>query len=859
MLYGISGFTSGNQTVSQPFVFSGACASQGQWTVTALQAAQKIADLTLQLKNDANCKGLGDAMRSQFAALDEEFKGLKDPDAATSRMMSLPGEITALRNFISGSAEMKSEAAKLMIARDVENSLLTAKASEETGASMKSLKALGDRSSRAAFTGIGMVDQVLGQLPQLDQCVMGKDAVGQVLSSLVKMSSAFVTAGNGVSSRLANTLSNLSTTLRERKFSRVLKRLNDQQLMTAMSCLTESTAEAYCSARDAMLLFEKGNRSLAPQPQASIKTAEEKVFAAPTVVTPDKTEIKNPFEGYYLLSNQVPLITTWLQRVQIGVDPKIETDADFQNSVLDEFNNHLKRVKAAQGIYNKRRETLKTRTDDNIKRNDVLDMIEALVSNLAIRGGASTNFFIISKPMIEIPFFFVGWVGELPAQVSGSQKNGEYLVRQNWYEWMFQGGKYRDFLNDPDKLADIIGEQLNKLIDLANDQANQFYSKWFIVDKPALVAQALTANGLTVIESLKHIQIYLENFKLRLQKLGGDVALIPVIIDTQVRIQRILESYAKIKTFAESSNASDLSEEQSQRIARAYQDFIDEVFKQFNMRLQRSGFISTRMAGFVLSDYSLMLKKRVDFTPAEEELFYATGDSIQNRMVSLYFGNRAYVKTDLQTALRLNKGNLEATEMLFKDNLIQTMSTLKMIAENKKPGGWRIFWDSMSRLSNDFILPRQTPGTFSVRSQVDVEHPVSGAFLKLMPIFQPFGMLARHWWHSDRYPLSISPYSENFSVDDEFKSARLLLDRMCIQSLAFTDWQAYAPFCMGAHLDPAMDNLSPRDQQRLSVRYEEKALEQKDNEPLNHSLRICAFRDWGRKNLVFQQTLLLGR
>jgi hypothetical protein len=104
-------------------------------------------------------------------------------------------------------------------------------------------------------------------------------------------------------------------------------------------------------------------------------------------------------------------------------------------------------------------------------------------------------------------------------------------------------------------------------------------------------------------------------------------------------------------------------------------------------------------------------------------------------------------------------------------------------------------------------------------------------------------------------------------LDDEFQSAQRVLAELCIKTLAFNDLQSFWELCRNTTLDSpykvAEDSdsrdaaSSPELQDYLSINYAKKAYERLDDPNLNSSLRICAYRDYHRRNFVLKQTMAM--
>ena len=126
--------------------------------------------------------------------------------------------------------------------------------------------------------------------------------------------------------------------------------------MNSMSCLMEITSESYCSARDGSMLYQEMNKQMRQDALEKLKSARA------------GQDPSSPLAGYYILTQQLPMITNWLQKVQIGVDPKLLTDAGQQTKTLDKVNMFFTSVKRLQGLYNENVTFIRSLKDPTAKK-----------------------------------------------------------------------------------------------------------------------------------------------------------------------------------------------------------------------------------------------------------------------------------------------------------------------------------------------------------------------------------------------------------------------------------------------------------------------------------------------------------
>ncbi|MGE3611115.1 MAG: hypothetical protein AB7I27_16105 [Bacteriovoracaceae bacterium] len=811
---------------SSAYNFGGsACSSQGTWTQSALTATQNLRRITNQLKDDPNCKSLGQAVTSVIENLNNEVKNASDSPGRTQRLSQIPSEISALRSFVNSNPAMKSKVLRLMMDRSIEGASISAQVPNPTNEERMSNSMIdfGSRLKRSTTNGISMLNQVIDHIPRLNECLMGdgQAALGTYIAMSTKIASSFASSGQeGIGSQLAVTISKLANLNRDIKFSRVLRKLNQQEFMASMACLMEVTSETYCQTRDAMGLFKEGMNSLMLNVDKLNRVASD-----------------NPFTGYYILNIHVPNVTKWLQKIQIGVDPKLPTDADFQTKILDEMNNYQKTVKRLLGDYNLARGTLKSLSSLEAKQNAVFKLITLIVDKMTSdnfgRDAGNQNFFTISRLPLDIPFYLLNI--PVPDQVAG--RSGT-IVKLSYDDWLQANMKTLPIFQDPETLADNIGVRMRQLVYEANIASIEYFNKWFIVDKPSLVNESIVDVQYTVKESLVVIDSYLELLQQRMTDYNGDPAIIPTIVDTRIRISKILDKYAVIaeygkklgsfgsRSFRDKNFIKQIDADLIKQI-EAYADLINIVYEQFMVQLARSGFLANRMVTFVNEDYKLLIEQKVNFTAAQQDLFNAVGMAAMERMLSMYAGNPANVQTDLNMALRINLGNMEALEALLKDNVISVLAELKMIKEGRS----NVKTNSFGRLLKDYI-----------------SSPWRAVSIGVIPVMW-------YWFkHSDRYPMTTLTHGPQ----SEFHDAQNVFSQFCIQSLAFNDQKEIRDLCQGAVLESPLINVGGYNieyNKRLTAFLNDRKLTSQDKLSYNRSERVCAFRDYNRQNMVLYMTL----
>ncbi len=829
------------------YSFGGGCASIGAWSQAALTQTKNIMGIVESLKNDPNCKGI-ESIVPKLKIAEDALKTPEGESKRTDRMESIPNEINSLRSFAVATPQLKSEVFKLLTARTLEGASLAAEtmkiegitsgigaaANPAAAAIAMGLKDLSVRVRRTALTGMDMMDQVFTVLPSYDRCLIGNPDQGMaLLAASVKMAAAFVSSQEGVTSRLATSIANLVTMLRNRKFTTVLRKLDQSEFWLSMSCLMETTSQTYCAARDARQLLDYSIQNLKP----SRNNRRE-------------SYIDNPLEGYYVLSHDIPKISQWLQKIQFGIRPKLSTDAVFKNRVLQDVNGLMMDIYSIQGTYSEEMLTYSTLNNLPSKQNALLKLIRGLTSRLSGGNHESTNghvnFFTLATHEDMIPFKLIG-LSVMPNECR-PPSNGESRIVVSWDQWMLNGGQFQGVFQNPDELSKVIGQQLERLMEQALNQASLYFQQRMIVDMPNLVNESVTSQTVTVVESLQRVSAYLKTLQKKIVDSNGDLILIPTIQDTRLRIKKVLDSYEKIRSIAKAAIENDeisLSDD----IKKAYAFVIESAFEQFNVLLQRDTFLSNRLSTLIQYDYALRIKQEEDLGKWENQILLESGNEMLFRLLSSTGHNPTVMKNDLASAQIVNKRNLEALEQLFSDSLYPVIDELGLIADGQQPPNSFLNIRTMSRLYKDTWGDQGYFGSWAGFWAFSLGGPTT------------YGVIpwTRRLMHPELYPFHVSTQPAVRGADDEFGSFDQFKSKLCIQTLSFENRKKFAPLCKGAILRSAFDlnkvgRNSEMAQMRLNVHYDGYMQEPFRSWPVRGE-SICAFQDYSRRNLVYWMTL----
>lgn len=882
---------------SRPYFFSGPCSSQGMWTQQALNLTNRIREVAIQLKNDPNCQATSQAVQKMLAETQDSIRAADlnsndDPRQTGALLSTLPQEISALRTFMASGTGSKQGVLKTMMNKAIEYSSITAQVQVDKGGSAAPtgsnpgaalLASLGQRVQRSTATGLKTFNGVIDTLGKNMECLTGNQQ-GQFLAAAASTLASFASSGQDqIGGQLATAVSKVSAMGRELKFSKAFKELNKIEYMNSMSCLMEVTSEAYCSARDGNAIFQEMTKQINKDALAKLK---------------DNGASKNPaspLAGYYILTQQLPLVTNWLQKVQIGVDPKLLTDASFKNQTLEKVNSFYTSVNRLLGLYNERVSFIRRQTDPVAKQNRLIDLVTAL--NISLTGAndnSSSEFFTAKIRPLDIPFRLLG----IP-----TPQDIYKTTTFNFDIWIQDANNFATIPNsgNPDALADSIGQNLDRIIQDARENSIIYYNQFYIVDKNSIYLDALLGTNYNIKDCLISIDQYLGRLQEKIHRNSSDESYIPSIIETRAKIGRVLQKFSDVRNLTKEIQALPnraLTRSTMEHLTQVHSEFVKEVYDQFEVLLAKSGWLSNRLSKFVYYDYAMMLRGNNDLSPYLNELYYATGFAAYDKMIAMSNGGPANVESDLKAALEANKKNITVLEGLFKDNLVGMIAEQRLIAKQTQGalaecGGMisanfnsltptqqievkgkvaqcvkkyeitpsKVYWDNHARSFAEGYdaMPGETKNPI-VRIPKGIWTSFKGLFLDNLLGPAMGGSQGKYELPGSTKAL-LNLNKEKISFDDEGGSSKYLTARMCVQALAFNDLSSFWHLCKDTVLESQFTlplsetQFKDMDKNYFKVNFVEKAYQDIQNPALNLSNRICAYRDFFRRNQVLYLTM----
>lgn len=906
-----------------PYQFGGRCASQGEWTNQALSSLQEISSILTSIKDDPKCRSMSERfqqalpqIRSQIDAIrtTQESVGTRPQNLMTDMMVlnDLNRQAGGSRNGLGvtlNTGQLLLEKSVQYAASAAENAVRMTPSTPSAQDRQAGIRAFvdlfaGQRNlSEVTRQGLTGFTSLVNAMAENRECVLNNPGAGQFFAASVQMLSSFASSGQStLGTDLASSLSQLFQAFRDLRFSRIIAAGKENQLANSISCLIEITSENYCAARDARQLLSS-NLNLQEVRTRSSNGGRSLYLADRRV----QDGLRNtPLRGFFLLTQQMPLINEWVMNILIAVDPQIVTDGLFRNNVLDNVNNFYKTVNDLRARYNQKAETVRVNNDLQTQQNTVIQLLEELESALQgdmTQAVARENFFLQSMNPMAVVFYLVGM--NLPREIDPRQTNT--FDWKGWFRTKLSNNELPEF-RDPIKLLDIIRDRLNEMIIRAQEASDRYYNRWAIPDRQLVLQRAQLGVNFNVFEILDEVHAYLGDLKGRLERIDQrqsaagarrivDMRIMGDVIDTRQRIQNIRtslntlrslsETYAtktrEYETMVRTFNTMEFENEARKSQARSVLidtnielrrmqsrldqenvNFIAVLFREFNVQLSRTGFLLNRVSNFVQLDFQAMLRDQenagslMNDPRFEQSLNYVVNSTAFNYLMNMFRDNLATYRADLENGLLLNKRNLLMIERTFKDFFARRIAELRIQNQSPQAGHATIELDSYRRLMSDYLRPVPTEGRSALMRPVDV---VTGAI----------GMAIASLVGSDRYRTGgLSPFPWNevsiwnretaIPSDTEFGSARTLMAQYCVQALAFNDLRGIWHTCVGSKLEspfapPADAEAREAFEKYLNVDFQEQALRDFNRDRgANESGRICALREFYRRNYALYLT-----
>jgi hypothetical protein len=778
--------------------FGGNCPSQGAWTQQALQQTGIIKDAIRKLKDNPACKGL-ETVITDLQAAATELEIPKGEENQETRLESLPTEMNALQKTLTDGNSVNSDASTMLLNRTIEAATISSDissstslgavtnglANSSTAVKTGGLSLLYKKLKAPTMKGLELATKVMQILPQYDECLIGQPSQGlAIIAGSVKVAAAMSASGEGVGDKLGNAIASLMNMLRERKFTLALRELDETEFWFSMSCLIESSTKNYCDAQDAQEIM-KYSQDQYKASMNKIKTADR---TAPTY--------DNPLEGYYLLVRELPKISSWLQKVQFGVSPKLAADANFKNKIWEQVTDLTKSVNSLTGFFNEQMLFMRELTDVEAKRNQLFEVIHAIsgkMSGGAEGGGADgTQFFSTTVNGSLLPFYLIGR-DIIPEACRPTELRP---MGQDWEMWMktsgANGGFIADFA-DPDKLAIVVESRMNEIIAAASAKSSAYFRQRLVVDMPNLVAQTLTSQYMTIRKAFENVYNYLVRFENKLNKDDMDVILIPNVRQTKIKIQKFLKSYDALHQLGkEMANTKSSMDDVTldPKVNEAAKQVIDTVYNEFNVLFQKDTYLTNRLTTFIEKDFAMRVRAGTNMTPYQKDLMVINQENLLQKLTEVHGLNPTKAQQDLAAAQMINKRNIESIEEVFSDSLYRMIANVKAVVDGKGDAGFQATIDA--RLAKEKRALMKVSTNFRLPFDPGVQ---AGMFLSSWL----FGKTIIKNANPDLYQAPKNA-KHIMGIDDKFGSFARMQAMFCAQTLSFERRSVFYDICKNTSL-----------------------------------------------------------
>jgi hypothetical protein len=831
------------------YALGGNCPTQGAWTQMALQQSNQIAQAIRQLKDNPKCKGIESVLMNLQAA--QQGLQADAPMAEAQRFSQLetfPGEFGALKNAIMEGGKINSGAENMLMNRTLKAAAVSADLNDNSSpalgtkfslsnilGSKQALTALFNKIKAPTAKGLDMISGVMQQLPDYDECLIGhpRQALA-ILSGAIKTAAAFSAAGEGVGDKLGNTILQFASMSRDRKFTQALRQTDETEFWFSVSCLLEATSKNFCEAENA---------------QEILKYTKDQYIATAQKHRPNMVNQDNPLEGYYLMVRDLPTIQQWLQKVQFGATPRLRTDSQFKTKIWNQVTDLTNKTNEIAGFFNEQMILLRELPDLKSKQNQMYTILDNLVSMLSGGGGDtmasdSAIFFSTTINSTLLPFFLIGR-NEIPLECRPSSDNLKLPVPP--MDYIRNGGQNGDYVsefNDPAKLAEVMEQRMNWVINEAAKKASKYFRERLIVDSANLVNQTVSDQYLTVQKALRNVYNYLVRFEQRLiaTKDDDDLIMLPSIRETKVKLQKVLQSYADLRALGQSMKVSPSAvsdAELSPKVLAAAKKVIDTVFEEFNMWLQKDSFLTGRLSTMIQKDFQIRIKNGTNMTSYQQDILTITQQHLLDKLISVHGVNPTNSEQDLHQAQVINLRNLRVFEEVFGDTLYRMIAEMKAVADGRGQAGLQ------STLDKKLKAERET---------------ARRAFLYMPAVFPYPGTNLLGWFvagptvrtrHRDLFATNNNP-RKVWGGDDKFGSFAQVQAKFCAQSLAFENRSFYRDICQNTVVK-SFYSTGPGSS--LDLRYNDHLSDKIPSSKIRQSAaltskNICAINTFNTRNLV---------
>ncbi len=750
------------------------------------------------------------------------------------------------------------------------------------------------------------VSNLLQQIPQNSKCLYNNPAQAKtIVMSAVNMAASFLSTPNSLLGEVNSSVNSFVEFIRQNRFAKSMKELKDANFRDSISCLLEATSVAYCKAYDAEKMLElveknqdKDVEQFEPLEGYYMMNREAKIVSDWLIKVMQGVRPKLIQDAEYknkILDN----ITEFLQDVY-------NLEAQVENFRIDyrEIKDYTAKkafiletllatvVKTIGGSFNRS------------SRGDV-NFFSWTMQSLGI------PFFLVGKvdasgnPIIpdEVAArgdrqFQMPWEKYMQTQGSG----GGFIdvfdepdalfdkiatqtkkIAEKAYIGANEYFRTRFIVDIPNLVAQAMsGQRITVRRALLNVKKymERLYRQYKVNPEIPRSMLAYISETITKIDGVlaafqkvdevtyKKIKEFEEDLKKRLDQELNKTKKSKTLSynDIKARIANI-DDPDKIKTSikkAISPTLGSMNEDidaiatlgHNDEILQAFLDVIDTTYKNFNILLQRDTYLQTRVFTTVEFDFKQQLHDPSQLDNYVKQLFLVSANDIFADLLNASYGeDPTLLKQAINSAKEIHEKNLSVLENSFGNLFVGMITQYKAISEEQK------YYGPSSYLRDSF--------TRKYNPTVGLLHPIINSTV--------FG--DRFKYNTDIFELNPDVISDH---DLSAETAADELSRLCLQSLAFKHINKFKKHCKNTILKSAQRGYF--DDQNLSSMYNsylndyEKTLneyiqatkwpawmkgeskKQRRNKiktykrklDRHYSKNVCAYRDFLRRNRVFQ-------
>ena len=872
----ISFAASAEPGAADTYMIPGACASQGSWTQRALAQTANIKQVLRNLKDNPACTGVRDLVETSLTAMQEKVNELQK-GAPADVAASLSQDIANLRPVAKENAYLAHMSQRLMFNKTLDLQAVKTmqlKSDEQSKASAEAERDLRRKAHDSAFAGLSYFNLTVGGLARAKGECLDDAQSGLVMGGLVQTLAAFAGAGQeGLATEMSKSIANLMDLARQAKYLKAIRSLNDRQFISSMSCLLETTSENYCSTVDGQYLLEEvlSNTNIKKQVVENKDTGQKETMIMGESENFRKAQEKGPLAGYFILSRQMEVVNEWIRKLQYGVTPQLPNEASFKSDIITSVTEVMKTILAIQGTFNQQKDFLKSpKLDLSAKQSLLRDMVTNIYNSMAgkvngISTGSPTglNFFQQAAGGPNQLFFKLMSM-DVPPAVLGQGKASEAMFAGNPSAWL--DSQFNILFDKPEAFSHIVEKNMDDIFEKSRQLAEAYYAQYFIVDKVQLINDSLLGMDTNVRNAFAQIDIYLADLAQRISKSTGDPTFLSSINQTRLHISHVLARYVELRQLGLQAREGKLSEKELDKKLRVIgEQLITEVYKQFEVMTARASWLSNRMVGFVMYDYTMSVRDQNQFTPYMKDLLLTSGYNALHEMFDMSTVSYSRAKTDLAIAMNVNEANINALSGVVEDIFVRYIVKL-----GRQAKGMELGYDELSTwAAYDSYQAHVTkaPGDSANRLQRYLR--AFGANFKMLILRND--SLAKRYDYPD-FELSgigelLTGKTIRTSISNNFDSAEIEKSLLCTQILAFRNLSPYWYFCKDSALMSPMIKKDMQDEElkkiaseylsvpiRFKVKegipdgsFDKANLEQRRD---NMTKRICALRDYHRRNEV---------